>query len=69
MRQKSSSSLELLGRFTSNLVCSILVTVTLKFAHVIAIGPFKGSAELKIEKPLNIFFYRTNGWMITKLCL
>jgi hypothetical protein len=69
MRQQSSSSLKLLGRLTSNLVCSILVTVTLEFAHVISIGPFKGSAELKIEKPSNIFFYRTNGWMIAKLCL
>jgi hypothetical protein len=60
MRQQSSSPLKLLGRFTSNLVCSILVTVTLEFAHVISIGPFKGSTELKIEKPLNIFYYRTN---------
>jgi hypothetical protein len=68
MRQQWSSSLKLLDRFTSNLVCSILVTVTLEFAHVIPIGPFKGPAELKIEKPLNIFFYRTNDWMITKLC-
>jgi hypothetical protein len=32
-------------------------------------GPFKGSLGLNIEKPLNIFFYRTNGWIITKLCL
>jgi hypothetical protein len=40
MRQQSSSSLKLLGRFTSNLVCSILVTITLEFGHVIPIGPF-----------------------------
>jgi hypothetical protein len=59
MRQQLSSSLILLDRFTSNLFSSILVTVTLTFAHVIPIGPFKGATELKIEKPLNIF-YRTN---------
>jgi hypothetical protein len=40
MRQQSSSSLKLLGRFTSNLVCMILVTVTLEFVHVISIGHF-----------------------------
>jgi hypothetical protein len=40
MRQQSSSSLKLLDRFISNLVCSILVTVTLEFAHVISVGPF-----------------------------
>jgi hypothetical protein len=39
MRQQWSS-LKLQDRFTSNLVCSILVTVTLEFAHVIPIGPF-----------------------------
>jgi hypothetical protein len=37
--QLSSSSLKLLDKFTSNLVCSILVTVTLKFAHVLSTGP------------------------------
>jgi hypothetical protein len=40
MRQQSSSSLKLHDRFTSNLVCSILVTVTLEFAHVISIASF-----------------------------
>jgi hypothetical protein len=40
MCQQLSSPLTLLGRFTSNLVCIILVTVTLEFAHVIPIGPF-----------------------------
>jgi hypothetical protein len=59
MRQQSSSSLKPLDRFTSNWVCSILVTVTPKFAHMISIGPLYGSRELKIEKPLDIFFYRT----------
>jgi hypothetical protein len=32
------------------------------------IGPFWGYLGLKVEKPLHIFFYTTNGWMITKLC-
>jgi hypothetical protein len=54
MRQQSSSSLKPLGRFTSNLICSIIVTVTLEFAHVISIGPFNGSLELKIEKTSSI---------------
>jgi hypothetical protein len=49
MRQQLSSSLKLMGRFTSNLVRSIFVTVTLKFAHVISIGLLKGSTELKIK--------------------
>jgi hypothetical protein len=40
MRQQSSSSLKPLDRFTSNLVCGILVTVKLEFDHVISIGPF-----------------------------
>jgi hypothetical protein len=57
MRQQSSSSLEFsLGRFTSNLDCCILVTVTLKFAHAISIGPFLGAKNKKTFKhllPLN----------------
>jgi hypothetical protein len=40
MRQQSSSSLKLLGRFTSNLVCSILVTVNLLMSFQLA--PFRG---------------------------
>jgi hypothetical protein len=39
MRQQSSS-LKPLNRFTSNLVCSFLVTVTPSFAHIISIDPF-----------------------------
>jgi hypothetical protein len=50
MRQLSSVSLKPLDRFTSKLVCSIFVTVTPKFSHMISIGPFYGSRELKIEK-------------------
>jgi hypothetical protein len=50
-----SFPLKLLSKFTSDLVCSILVTVTLLFAHIISIGPFKGgqqalSEEKKIKK-------------------
>jgi hypothetical protein len=56
MRQQLSSSLILLDRFTSNLFSSILVAVTLTFAHIITLGLFKGATELKIEKPLNIFY-------------
>jgi hypothetical protein len=33
------------------------MTVSLEFAHVIPFGPFKGSAELKIDKHLNIFSF------------
>jgi hypothetical protein len=38
--RQHSSSLKQLDRFTSKLVCSILVTVTHKFAHIVAIGTF-----------------------------
>jgi hypothetical protein len=33
------------------------------------IGPFLEPLKLKIEIPLNVCFYRTNWWIITKLCL
>jgi hypothetical protein len=42
MRQQSSSSLKLMGKFGKK-------TVTLKFVHAILSGRFKGSTELKIE--------------------
>jgi hypothetical protein len=57
--QHLSFSLKLLDKFTSNMVCSILVTVTLQFAHIISIGPFKGgqqalSEEKKYKKTISI---------------
>jgi hypothetical protein len=36
-----TSSLKLLGKLTANLVCSILVTVTLKFARIMSTEPEK----------------------------
>ena len=75
-----STPLKLLVRFTLNLVRSILVTVSFEFAIIILIDPFKGSPELKIEKPLNFIFYitiRSRGrylvcsilwWPIPRLC-
>jgi hypothetical protein len=38
--RQQSSSVKLMGKSTYNLVSSIHVTVTLKFAHVISIGLF-----------------------------
>ena len=51
--------LKLLVRFTSILDRSILVTVSFEFIIIILIDPFQGSPALKMEKPLNIIFYKT----------